>query len=114
VLQLLLSLAQSELELLFTHFLEVFDRVFWRAQLNQDRCCISYLLVPVLLKIEYFLPNCERDEGRVAAKDVQVIFDFYLVPAECLFLPLFVAIIMVILSLLTVENGIASTAALDI
>ena len=57
VLELVLSLADVKLVLLFANFFEVFDGVFWSTKLGEYLGSVFNLLIPVILHLKDLLPD---------------------------------------------------------
>lgn len=57
VLELVLSLADVKLVLLFANLFEVFDGVFWSTKLGEYLGSVLNLLIPVILHLKDLLPD---------------------------------------------------------
>ena len=96
---------QLETILLLSHFVEVLHRIFWCTELYECHCWITYCLIPIVLKIEYLLPNGKGYEWGVIAENWHVVCDFYLVSHHSFTLLLGISFIIVILINITIVNG---------
>ena len=75
-------LVEHELELLVLFFdlafVEVLDGFSWGAELDQDNGGLLDGDVPIVLELEYMLPDGKTDELRIPLEELQVPRDLYL------------------------------------
>ena len=102
--ELALQVTHLQIVFLLLHLMKVLNRVFRCAKLSQDGSRLSYCRVPVFLQVKYHLPDCQGDEWRIDAEDVQILADFDLVLVQGLILCLGILIIVILKASLCIKH----------